>query len=295
MTNASYLLNSFQSMTEVSGFENLSGITSAVQMFGSCSSLETIYATSFSNTGLSASMMFNGCYRLVGGTDGYVPTTTSGASVCKLGAGGVLTDPNADARTWFYAHFYEDGEAVITATQAPDSSRTLRATGRICAIGKYTGLGFTSWDGVAGPTQRQYLTSATFATDMATFTYLNFNYLFYSCTNLASVSGLGNLSGVTSMRFTFSSCSALTSLDFRGFDPLALTDLYYTFGSCSALAVIYADSTWALPSSGVSGSSCFYSCRQLVGGNGTAWSSSSTSYTYFRIDRSGQAGYLTAA
>ena len=35
------------------------------------------------------------------GTDGYVPTTTSGASVCKLGAGGVLTDPNADARTWF--------------------------------------------------------------------------------------------------------------------------------------------------------------------------------------------------
>ena len=61
MTNASYLFNAFQSMTEVSGFENMSGITSANQMFTSCPALETIYATSFSNSGLSGSLMFNGC------------------------------------------------------------------------------------------------------------------------------------------------------------------------------------------------------------------------------------------
>ena len=66
--------------------ENLSGVTSANQMFTSCGSLETIYATSFSNTGLSGSLMFNSCNRLVGGTDGFVPSTTSSASVCKLGA-----------------------------------------------------------------------------------------------------------------------------------------------------------------------------------------------------------------
>lgn len=294
MTNANYLLNAFESMTEVSGFENMSGMRSANQMFGSCSMLETIYATSFSNSGLSGSLMFNGCSRLVGGTDGFVPSTTSGASVCKIGTGGVLTDPNKDARTWFYGHFYEDGEAVLTATQAPDPSRTLRATGRICAIGKYVGLGFTPWTGTAGATHGQYLTAVTFAADMATYSTLRFDYLLYSCTAATSVSGLGNLSGVTSMRFTFSSCSALTSLDFRGFDPLALTDLYYTFGGASALAAIYADSTWELPSSGVSGSSCFYNCRSLVGGNGTAWSSSATSYTYFRIDTASTPGYLTA-
>lgn len=39
------------------------------------------------------------------------------------------------------------------------------ASGRICAIGKYVGLGFTSWGGVTGLTRRQHLTSATFATD----------------------------------------------------------------------------------------------------------------------------------
>lgn len=295
MRKADCLFNAFQSMTEVSGFENLSGITSAAQMFSSCSSLETIYATSFSNTGLSGSLMFNGCYKLVGDTDGFVPSSTSGASVCKIGTGGVLTDPNADARTWFWAHFYDDGEAVLTASSSPDPTRTLRASGRICAIGKYVGLGFTPWTGTTGPTHRQHLTSVTFAADMATFSFLNLIYLFYTCTNLASVSGLGNLRGVRSMRYTFSSC-AFTTIDFRGFDPSHLTDLFYTFSGCSHLTTIYADSTWALPTSGISGSQCFYSCStSLVGGNGTVWASSKTGYTYFRIDTASTPGYITAA
>lgn len=79
------------------------------QMFTSCGKLETIYATSFTNAITSSGSMFYGCSRLVGGTDGYVPTSTSAGSVCKLGTGGVLTNPNADSRTWFYGHFYADG------------------------------------------------------------------------------------------------------------------------------------------------------------------------------------------
>lgn len=214
--------------------------------------------------------------------------------MCKPGAGGVLTDPNNDARTWFYAHFYEDGEGVLTATSTPDSSRTLRASRRICAIGKYVGLGFTPWDSVTGPTHRQHLTSATFAADMATFSCL-MNYLFYSCTNLVSVNGLGNLSSVRSMRYTFSSCT-FTTIDFRGFDPSTLTDLFYTFSGCSRLTTIYADASWALPSSGITGSQCFYSCStSLVGGNGTVWASSKTAYTCFRIDTASTLGYITAS
>ena len=242
ITNCSYWFNAFSNCTEVRGFENLSGVTSANQMFTSCGSLETIYATSFSNSGLSSSLMFNSCNRLVGGTDGFVPSTTSGASVCKLVAGGVLTDPSDDRRTWFWAHFYDDGEGVLTASSTPDPTRELVASNRICAIGKYVGLGFTPWDGVTGPTRRQHLTSASFAADMATFSYLNLNYLFYSCTNLASVSGLGNLSGVRSTRYTFSSCTFVT-IDFRGFDPSTLTDLFYTFSGCSRLATILADAS----------------------------------------------------
>lgn len=215
--------------------------------------------------------------------------------MCEIGAGGVLTDPNADARMWFWAHFYDDGEAVLTASSLPDPTRMLRASGRICAIGKYVGLGFTPWTGTTGPTHRQHLTSVTFAADMASFSYLNLIYLFYTCTNLASVSGLGNLRGVRSMRYTFSSC-AFTTINFRGFDPSHLTDLFYTFSGCSRLTTICANSTWALPSSGISGSQCFYSCStSLVGGNGTVWASSKTGYTYFRIDAASAPGHITAA
>lgn len=87
-----------------------------------------------------------------------MPSTTSGASVCKLGAGGVLTDPSSDGRHWFYAHYYANGGAVLTASSIPESGRGLRASGRICAEAKYVGLGFTPWDGVTGATHRQHLT-----------------------------------------------------------------------------------------------------------------------------------------
>ncbi len=116
-------------------------MTNANQMFSSCSNLETIYATSFINTGLPGSFMFNSCTKLVGGTDGFAPMSTSDATVCKLGSGGVLTDPNNNQRSWFWAHFYKDGEAVLTATRTPEANRSLRATGRICTIGKYQGSG----------------------------------------------------------------------------------------------------------------------------------------------------------
>ena len=72
--NCNYWFNAFSNCAEVRGFENLSGMTSANQMFTSCGSLETIYATSFSNSGLSGSLMFNSRNRLVGGTDGFVPS-----------------------------------------------------------------------------------------------------------------------------------------------------------------------------------------------------------------------------
>ena len=93
------------------------------------------------------------------------------------------------------------------------------------------------------------------------------------------------------MRYAFAGCSSLVSVDFSGFDPSTLTDLFYCFSTCSALTTILADSTWALPSSGISGSNCFYNCfTSLVGGNGTVWSGSNTGYQYMRIDAVGTPG-----
>ena len=146
-----------------------------------------------------------------------------------------------------------------------------------------------------GNANKNLMTSVEFASDMSSFTYVNMDYWLYSLTNVTSVAGIGNLANVREMQYAFASCSGLTSLDFRGFDPSHLTSLYMTFGSCSSLATIYADSTWALPSIGLSGSQTFYNCSSLVGGNGATYASSRTGYTYMRIDTANQAGYLTVA
>ena len=77
------------------------------------------------------------------------------------------------------------------------------------------------------------------------------------------------IKAVRSMRYTFSGC-AFTTIDFRGFNPSTLTELFYAFSGCSHMTTIYADNTWALPTGGITGSQCFYSCStSLVGGNGT--------------------------
>lgn len=98
---------------------------------------------------------------------------------------------------------------------------------------------------------------------------------------------------LASLRYAFNACSGLVTLDLSGLDPSSLRDLFYAFAQCAVLAAIYADSTWALPS-GVSGMGTFYNDTRLVGGNGTAYSSSAYGYARMVIDRAGQEGYLTA-
>ena len=290
ITNCSFWFGGLYNLVEVSGFENMVGVTTATQMFASCSALESIYATSFTNSISSGSMMFYSCPRLVGGTDGFVPSNTSGAAACKLGTGGVLTNPASDIREWCKVYFYTDGSVVFTAAGAVDPNKTLRASGRMCVSAKYNAVGL-----IPGYANRSQMSSVAFAADMGTFNYVNMNYWFYGLGAITSFTGIANLANVHEMQYAFSSCTGVTSLDFRGFDPSHLTSLYYTFGGCSNLTTIYADLSWALPSSGISGSQCFYNCSALVGGNGTVYARSKESYTYMRIDAANQAGYLTAA
>lgn len=291
MTNLAHFCSGFSNMTEVVGFQHCAGVTDVKQMFTSCGMLETIWATGFDNSTITSySSFLYGCHRLVGGADGYVPSTTSGKTVLKTGAGGVLTVPGSDIREWFKTYIYDDGTCVCTVNGSPDANKTLLVSGRVCATAKYTGLSFQPWQD-----HRGVMTSVTFAADMATLSLTNMNYWFYSCSALTSIVGLANLANVSQMRYAFTSCIGLVTLDFRGFNPSGLTDLFYTFSGCNALMTIYASSTWALPTSGISGMQCFYNCRALVGGNGTTWSSSNTSYTYMQIDAAGSAGYLTAA
>ncbi len=290
VTSAAYWFLGFTAMTEVRGFQYLSGITDALQMFSSCSQLRSIYATSFNYSAIKKyTGMFYGCSRLVGGTDGYVPTSTSGASVCKVGAGGVLTDPDNDTRKWFWGTVFADGEVSLSVEGADASGREVLASGLVCANAKYTAIQSNPWADYS-----KLITSVAIAPDMATLVAINTNYWFYGCQALATVSGMGNLRNVSQMQFMFNSCTALVELDMRGFDPSKLTNLTYLFAGCSALKTVLVDPTWTLPKSGVSGSGTFYNCKAIVGGNGTTYSSSAYGYAMMRVDAAGAAGYLTA-
>ena len=106
----------------------------------------------------------------------------------------------------------------------------------------------------------------------------------------STIAGLG----IKNCSYWFNAFSNCTEV--RGFENLSgMTSANQMFSSCTSLETIYADSTWALPSSGITGSQCFYSCStSLVGGNGTTWASNKTAYTYFRIDTASAPGYITA-
>lgn len=290
VSNLAHWCSGFSALEVVEGFQHCSGAANLTQAFASCARLRSIYATGFDISAVTTcSLMFYGCTSLVGGADGAMPFSTSGKQVLATGAGGVLTDPANDARTWFWAHLYADGEAVLTADCDPDPERSLIASGPICANARYAALGFQPWDIDA----RALLTSAAFAPDMGGFAQLNLNYLFYGCLALHGVSGMGNLRNVRCMRYAFSSCG-LGQLDLRGFDPSGLEDVSYCFAGSNSLSTIYADAGWALPTSGLSGAQCFYNCTSLVGGNGTAYANGATSSAMLHIDAAGSPGYLTA-
>ena len=277
--------------TEVVGFQHLSGMTTAKQCFVSRTDLESVYATSFDTSALTAGyQMFYGCQKLVGGTDGTVVGNLTAYSICKLGEGGVLTDPGNDTRQWFWGTVYADGYLEISVSSDVTWSRGVAGRGRACTQAKYQLASGLPWSD-----EKDRLTKVKVKADMATagFTELNMNYWFYAYGDVTSFEGLGNLRLVSRMRHAFSSCTAVTELDLTGFDPSSLTDLFYAFAGCSALTTIYVDADWTLPS-GCTGNQCFYSCKSLVGGNGTARASEKTGMAYCVVDKDGQAGYLTA-
>nr|DAF83782.1 MAG TPA: hypothetical protein [Caudoviricetes sp.] len=239
ITSCAYWFNGFSALRTVVGFESLAGIEDATQMFTSCSELRTISATSFDPSTIKrgASVLY-GCTRLVGGTDGFVPTNMSGASVLKVGAGGVLTHPEDDSRTWLNATLFADGELRIGFARADAAGREVVASDDVCANARYTAIMCAPWSGASKQVRR-----VTIAEDASRLAAVNLNYWFCGCTALESVEGLSRLRGVSCMNYTFSTCSALASIDLRGLDPSSLSSLSYR----SPPARRSRESSWTLP------------------------------------------------
>ena len=278
-------------LVEVIGFENVAGTPELGYMFSSCTSLESVYARGFDASAVTGfDVMFYGCERLVG-AKGYVPSRTSSKAALGFGDEGALTDPDADARVWAWAHVYADKTLVIGGAAGGDGREVL-ASGRVCVNAKYEGLDGLAWNGRRREVLRvEVLPGAAGAAET-----VNMNYWFQSMGACTEFSGLGNLGRPKVMKMTFAGCKAVTSLDLRGMDPCKLSYLFYTFSDCVALTTILVDATWVLPED-CAGGGTFSGCDSLVGGAGSRLADASYDYAYnrMRIDKGADGrGYLTA-
>ena len=121
-------------------------------------------------------------------------------------------------------------------------------------------------------------------------------YMFANCTKLPEIKGLESLdtSNVTNMSYMFSTCNLLTILDLTSFDTSKATNMSYMFASLPRLTTIYVSDGWT--TAGVTQTQIlFNTCTKLVGGNGTAYSSTKRTAAYACIDDpdAGTPGYFS--
>ena len=295
VTSARYLFEGMVELERVYGFENLSEITDFTNTFNGCARLDSIFATSFDPSKIiSASGVFSGCNRLVGEC-GYCPAPSEGAAGMNFGDKGVLCHSEEnDPRFWVWGALYSDGAVEIGNDEPVEGARTITAKSRICAQAQYNAVRAMPWGAYSSRVKSVVVSKMTMPSGMV----WNTNYWFYGCSNVTTMSGLGNLQRVGSMRYTFYNCRMMQELDLRGLVSSYLTSLFYTFSTCSMLEKILVDRNWALPSgiswASVPGSQTFGGCSKLVGGAGTVWSSSKVTGAMAVIDTATVRGYLTA-
>ena len=118
--------------------------------------------------------------------------------------------------------------------------------------------------------------------------------MFKDCKALSvlDVSGF-NTKNVTTMSTMFSGCLALKSVDISSFDTSSVSVVTNMFFNCEQLKTIHASKLWSTASLSSTTKSVFKNCYELVGGNGTKFSSSNITSAYACIDTPETPGYFT--
>ena len=129
-------------------------------------------------------------------------------------------DAPADAADGTVYRHWDDATGTLTFDNEPKEGTA------ITALNSSTLLG--------GVAQKADVKKIVFACDVPVS---DANCLFYNFTGLTAIEGLGylDISGLTEMKYTFSGCSGLTSLDLSGLDTSSVTKMDATFSFCVGL------------------------------------------------------------
>lgn len=144
-----------------------------------------------------------------------------------------------------------------------------------------------------------YYCSAVTELDLSGFStsnVTNMNYAFYGCSKLEKLTfGAWDMRKLDKFMECFKNMTAVMELDLSGWRmPERTSTMQNAFNNCSKMTRIYAPAGSDM-SNTANGSGCFGSCAKLVGGNGTAFTSSNVTAAMARVDGlDGKAGYFTA-
>ena len=119
--------------------------------------------------------------------------------------------------------------------------------------------------------------------------------MFYGCEkwDMSALAEDFNTELVTDMEHMFYNCKALKSLNLKNWDISKVTKTYCMFQNCSNLTTIYRNDDWSKKAI-TSGSYMFDGCTSLKGGQGTTYSSaSSTGLAMAHPDNAGVPGFFT--
>ena len=268
---------------DLSSFDT-SNVTNMSYMFGYCSSLTTIDLSSFDTSKVTdMSSMFSHCRSLTtidlsSFDTSKVTDMGSMFSYCRSLTTIDLSLFNTSNVTNIHYMFGYCSSLTTIDLSSFDTSKVTDMGYMFYNCSSLTTIDLSSFD-------------TSKVTDMS--------YMFYNCRSLTTIDlSLFNTSNVTNMSCMFNS-SSLTTIDLSSFDTSKVTDMMSMFGYCSSLTTIYVKEYNPTTNKGwttatvTKSSNMFYKCINLVGENGTKYSSANTDATYARIDKDGEPGYLS--
>ena len=315
VTNMSGIFYNCSGLTslDLSGF-NTSNVTDMSHMFYACTHLQIVYVGNDWSTAAvtQSSNMFDSCTRLVGGKGtAYSSTNPMDKTYAHIDGGpsnpGYFTDKNAPVA---YACYTPSNTTLTFYYDNLGSSRTGTTFNLNTGTNDPGWWGYNVTQVVFDPSFVNARPTSTFAwfaemlnlESITGMSYLNTSevtemaWMFYGCSGLTSLDlSHFNTSKVTSMDIMFHDCSNLINLDLSSFNTSNVTDMSNMFSYCQSLRTIYVGSGWSTAAVATS-NNMFNNCASLVGGKGTAYSSTNPKdKTYAHIDGGpSNPGYFTA-
>ena len=258
-----YMNEMFQNCSSLTvldlGSFNIAKVENMNSMFSNASNLKTIYvgtgwATTLETAGAE---MFSGCTNLVGGSSTTYDATNVGFDYARIDGG-----PSSETPGYFtdVANNGKEVYMVLTDSNSKltfyyDANKASRSGTVVDLIGT-SGYGWSSF--------KDYITSVEFDPSFADYHGLtSTKEWFFSCNNLASVTGIVNLKteNVTDMTSMFQYCSALSSLDLSSLNTSNVTKMAHMFYDCQNLVSLNISGFNTAKVTGMD--AMFYNCNKL--------------------------------